>query len=286
MSLILNYTERADSLNPPQDFCEVKEKYKKFYQETNSSFFMKIKNACDCIEEFFKEKVNNKSSQFFISFNGGKDCLAALILFKYYFYCKTFSLDFSLESSFNLFLRKENDFKLNSSSGFKFYFIYFLSEKAFDEELAYVKQISLRENVETFFLKSDYVSGLKFLIKNFDLDSVVMGTRRDDMLGNTKEKINKQMEEKLIHPSSQPYPSFTRFYPIFNFTFEDIWRIILISNYPYLELYDKGYSSIGNRNNTLVNHHLKYETEEGIFFLPAWCLADSLTERSFRRVNC
>jgi 3'-phosphoadenosine 5'-phosphosulfate sulfotransferase (PAPS reductase)/FAD synthetase len=286
MSIMLNYSSRADPINESQDFCEIKEKYKKFYREINTNFFIKIKNACVCIEEFFQEKMNNKTNHFFISFNGGKDCLAALILFKYFFYCKTLSIDYTLESSFNLFLRKENDFKFNSCSLYKFYFIYFVSEKAFDEELAYVRQISIKENVETFYLNSDFVSGLKFLIKNFDLDSVVMGTRRDDMLGSTKEKINKLMEEKLIHPSSQPYPSFTRFYPIFNFTFEDIWRIILITNYPYLDLYDKGYSSIGKKHNTFVNPNLKYENDEGVFYLPAWCLSDSITERSFRSLNC
>ncbi len=131
-------------------------------------------------------------------------------------------------------------------------------------------------------LEADYIKGLNFLIENNNLKSIIMGTRADDIKGDKK-------NDTLIHPSTSPYPIFSRFYPIYNFDYEDIWRLILLTKFEYLELYDRGYSSIGNKFNTELNENLKIiinkeDKTNHILYLPAFCLDQSLSEseRIFR----
>ena len=107
-----------------------------------------------------------------------------------------------------------------------------------------------------------------------------MGTRKDDIIKYKPD--TRDIEKSLTDPSTAPYPNFLRFYPIFSFDFDDIWRLILITKYEYLNLYDCGFSSIGNRFNTQVNENLKIDEN---LVLPAWCLQESISERSFRKEN-
>ncbi len=51
-------------------------------------------------------------------------------------------------------------------------------------------------------------------------------------------------------------------------------------NLPYCELYDKGYTSIGNTQNTSKNFFLL--NTDGISYLPSFKLEDEKNERNFR----
>jgi len=212
----------------------------------------------------------------FISFNGGKDCLAAYILIKYYFFCQERWLDYSNFSSFVNF----NNNNISFTTNYKIYFVYFISDNNFLEEENYVINFSKKEMIEVFYLYTDYISGLNFLIKNFNLKLIVMGTRLNDFGNNNDADV----KHNLIHPSTHPYPCFSRFYSIFNFTFEDVWRLILLGKFDYLNLYNKGYSSLGKKNNTKINENLRLNDR---FILPAWCLEQEQfrTERSYRSNN-
>jgi len=240
-------------------------------------FFNKIKFAMNSLDELFAQNVINKSDKLAISFNGGKDCLAAYIVIKYYFFCKKFAYSYDL-NSFVTFCNessenKENHYNLKETG---VYFIYFLNDDYFKEEEDYVIDFIRKEKIDSFCFYSDIVTGLKFLIQNYDLKFVIMGVRDDDVSLSYKQKLNSQ---NLLHPSTNPYPTFLRFYPIYNFTFEDVWKIILVSNYKYLELYDKGFSSIGKKHNTMVNQNLIINNS----ILPAWCLKKYDSEREFRK---
>ena len=197
-------------------------------------FLNKIIFAMNSLDELYAQNVINKSDKLGISFNGGKDCLAAYIVIKYYFFCKKFGYAYNL-NSFVTFCNESSESKENNCylKEMGVYFIYFLNDDYFEEEENYVIDFIRREKMDNFCFYSDTFTGLKFLIQNYDLKFVIMGVRDDDISYSSKEKLNSQ---KLLHPSTSPYPTFLRFYPIYNFNFEDVWKIILVSNFKYLEL--------------------------------------------------
>lgn len=283
---------------------------KKYYEKISPNFFEKIKYSLDRLEEAFSSNEHFTKEKIYLSFNGGKDCLAAYILVKYYLYCEENSLDYSIIKSFESFITEKHK-PLNNSKRIRF--VYFMNKKNYDCEEDYAWNFSKKEEVEIHFCYSDYILGLNFLIQKSDLKYIIMGTRADDI------KKDFPRSENLIHASTAPYPEFLRFYPVYKFDYADIWRLILLTKFEYLELYDKGFSSIGNKYNTKINENLIFkmsqqpanlqpaeECKSSIyadnidqevncsyndnnnslnFLLPAWCLKEMLSERSFRNIE-
>ena len=65
-----------------------------------------------------------------------------------------------------------------------------------------------------------------------------------------------------------------------------VWQFIRGLYVPYPSLYDAGYTSLGNPDNTKPNPALKYETEAGEErFKPAYLLEDQSLERQGRSQN-
>jgi 3'-phosphoadenosine 5'-phosphosulfate sulfotransferase (PAPS reductase)/FAD synthetase len=252
-----------------ENFDNIQTKFREFYKQIPNEFMDKLIFSLNCVNDLFVNNTISLNDKIFFAFNGGKDCLAAYILVKYYFYCKSLNLDNSLKESYKQFAQNHDSFLLKNEN---IYFIYFAHDKNFKEEEIYVQEFAKKENIQIYYIYSDYVGGLNFLIKYYSMKLVIMGTRKDDL----KFPLN---NESLIHPSTCPYPEFLRFYPVFNWNFEDIWRLIISSNFDYLELYNQGYSSIGKKNNTEINQNLKCGEKK---ILPAWCLEDFISERNFR----
>ncbi len=276
----LNQQRNVDLKNYISDFR------RKHFSNIPDIFFLKIKLSLDCLHEALMNNSNFDTKNIFLSFNGGKDCLAAYIILKYYLFCKEKNIQYSNKNSFDIFIQQKNEALINSK---KIKFVYFLNKKNFESEEDYVVNFSKKENVEIFYIHGDYILGLNFLIQNFSLKFILMGTRLNDM----KQNNNNLNKEDLIHESTAPYPHFFRFYPVYKFEYEDIWRLILISNFDYLGLYDIGFSSIGNKLNTKINRNLIYKEtgnvknddvsyDEQELLLPAWCLKSGESERSFR----
>jgi FAD synthetase len=121
----------------------------------------------------------------------------------------------------------------------------------FSEEETYVFDIIKNEEVDTIYLNSDFISGIYFLKSRFpEISNIYMGIRQIDL------SENKQTSLTFVEKSTSPYPNFNRIYPIINWTYEDVWRLIILMDYPYLSLYDKGYTSIGKFTETQMNQHL------------------------------
>jgi 3'-phosphoadenosine 5'-phosphosulfate sulfotransferase (PAPS reductase)/FAD synthetase len=104
-----------------------------------------------------------------------------------------------------------------------------------------------------------------------------MGTRKSDI--KTAEEAER-ISNTLLHESTKPFPHFMRYYPVFLLSYSDIWMLILSADFPYLNLYDKGYSSIGHKDNTKVNINL-YNKIDNTYY-PAWYLQNEESERKFR----
>lgn len=75
------------------------------------------------------------------------------------------------------------------------------------------------------------------------------------------------------------WPEFTRVHPLLNWSYEDIWDYIQQNRLAYCSLYDKGYTSLGDSDNTVPNEQLK--RSDGTF-APAYELEDPSLERNCR----
>jgi 3'-phosphoadenosine 5'-phosphosulfate sulfotransferase (PAPS reductase)/FAD synthetase len=240
-------------------------KFQNYYNTITNDFMEKIIYSLNHFVEISSEK------NIFISFNGGKDCLSCYILLKYYFYCQANNIDYSSKESYIQFTQNHKQFVVKDKNIF---LIYFINENNFELEEDYVINFAKEEGVKIIYLYADYINGMKFLLQKFQLNMIIMGTRKDDV-----KSYSEGDEASLLFPSTTPYPEFMRFLSVFNWCYEDIWRLIISSKTSYIKLYDQGYSSIGRRTNSKINKNLVF-AEDLIY--PAWCLDDKISERIFR----
>lgn len=243
------------------------------------------------------------SSKLSISFNGGKDSIAALISVKFFFYLKQKEEENEQSKSNQtsqikekvLFIKNIN--KVNTYENFLNFtnkrqglsykinpdyvkIIIFINNDIFNEEIDYLISILKHENLPYLILFSSFKDGLFYSTQQENIRNIVMGIRVDDhSLKQGKEGLSYQ-NQQFISKSDGGYPDFIRIYPIFEFDYYEIWGLILLVDYPYPLLYDIGYSSIGRRSMTDKNSQLKYEEDE---YLPAYCLEDIKSERVFRK---
>ena len=92
-----------------------------------------------------------------------------------------------------------------------------------------------------------------------------MGNRRTDPWSQ---------ELKPIDPSSEGWPQFMRVFPILDWDYCTVWKFLRLFNLPYCNLYDLGYTSLGEKKNSIPNPHLKKDGEDD-GYRPAYELMDS-----------
>ena len=87
----------------------------------------------------------------------------------------------------------------------------------------------------------------------------------------------------LLHNYIILYIIYYIIYHIIYYIYAKVWQFIRGLSLPYPSLYDAGYTSLGNPDNTKPNPALKYETESGEErFKPAYELQDQSLERQGR----
>ena len=100
-----------------------------------------------------------------------------------------------------------------------------------------------------------------------------MGNRRGDPWSRDLEPICK---------SSSGWPDFYRVFPILDWEYSDIWKFLKTFNLPYSKLYDQGYTSLGEKHNTIKNPHLKQQVDDVVTYMPAYKLKNGDYERDSR----
>ena len=98
-------------------------------------------------------------------------------------------------------------------------------------------------------------SGLSSLIDNYNISAVFLGVRNSDF----KKPIQDEFE-----PTTEGWPEAMRVMPILKWNYHDIWEYITILKIPVCSLYEKGYTSIGSKIDTLPNPNL-FDIENGTY---------------------
>jgi FAD synthetase len=84
--------------------------------------------------------------------------------------------------------------------------------------------------------------------------AAILGTRDGDPNASSQKKFC---------PTDSDWPKMMRVNPILCWKFDDIWNFIRQLNLPYPSLYDRGYTSLGDRKNTRPNPALSVTDEDG-----------------------
>ena len=71
-----------------------------------------------------------------------------------------------------------------------------------------------------------------------------------------------------LHPNGPNFPTYTRSFPLLDWTYAQVWEYLRAFNVPYCILYDQGYTSLGEIHNSIPNPVLR--NEDGLTFKPAW----------------
>jgi phosphoadenosine phosphosulfate reductase len=96
---------------------------------------------------------------------------------------------------------------------------------------AYHKTDSKDEKME--ILRIAKINAINFALDEYDINAFVAGIRWDEHEARSDETYFSER------------PSHMRVHPILHFTLEDIWTYIKTFDVPYVNLYDKGYKSLG-----------------------------------------
>lgn len=110
----------------------------------------------------------------------------------------------------------------------------------------------------------------RFLGENPKIRAVMVGVRRQDP---------HCAQLHSFDPTDNGWPAFVRVHPILEWHYPDVWRYLRGNSVPYCVLYDRGYTSLGDRSRTLPNPALRIENDR---YRPAYLLEDEEEERAGR----
>lgn len=161
-------------------------------------------------------------------------------------------------------LYKRSSYK---SSDFTVPSLYFEEEDPFEECEEFMEFMMTSFNFRPLVLKNpDNYAKSKFMkvemeriVKEKDLKAVIMGSRRTDpYCGNLTYMSKSSVEDG--------WPDFMRVNPIIDWDFKEIWYFFNACKITYCSLYDKGYTYLGDKQDTVPNPYLRAKNG---WYLPA-----------------
>lgn len=183
----------------------------------------------------------------FISFNGGKDCTVLLHLM--------------------LAVLKRNYIEYNTPV----LCMYVKSKMPFDEIDKFIADMQEFYGLEVITIDSCIKEALtNILNERPNLKACLMGTRRTDPFSQNLQHFKM---------TDNGWPEVMRVSPLLDWDYGEVWDYLLDFKVPYCGLYDQGYTSLGNVDNSDRNPDLYYNGS----YLPAYKLLDGSKERSGRR---
>jgi FAD synthetase len=241
------------------------EKLKNFL-ETSNDFKLKIKLQKTLLT--LKESISN--FKLFLSFNGGKDCTLLLYLY-------LFALD-SMKNTQNNLPKKQflepnssSESETNPQDYLKFNFenikcLYVAPTDPFQAVEDFIAKTVEKYSLQLFKYHDSLKKSLELFLSENECNACLMGTRSTDPYSD---------KLKTFQQTDQGWPAVMRIHPLLDWSYKDVWDVLLLIGEEYCELYDLGYTSLGSIQNTRPNSFLK----NGDSFLPAFMLQDQSKER-------
>lgn len=182
-----------------------------------------------------------------IGFNGGKDCTAVLHL--YVAFVKKYFPD-NTKSITGLYLKNANPF---------------------EEAQEFIKNCEANYNLRMIVISASIKEGLENLKETHpNIKAVIMGTKRHDPYSS---------QLKCFTMTDASWPSYMRVFPILDWSYGEVWDFLRTFELPYCQLYDEGYTSLGDPKNTLKNKSLLLSDGR---YSPAYMLPEDKLEREGR----
>lgn len=179
-----------------------------------------------------------------MSYNGGKDCLVMLILILATLHQRRDTLP--------------QDFRLDS--------VYINSEIPFSQMTEFINWSNKHYGLHLVPIKAALKEGFEqYLAERPAIKRVIIGIRHTDPYGS---------QLQFEQCTDGDWPRFTRVHPMLDWQYVEIWDFLVGTDVRYCSMYDDGYTSLGGRDNTMPNPHLKAPEGAGVDYLPAYMLTD------------
>lgn len=150
--------------------------------------------------------------------------------------------------------------------------VFILKEDEFPQVLKHINFVCSLYDIDIQIF-SDMKGALEQLINKHKVSHVFTGIRLSDPYGP---------KTSLVQKTDSDWPQVVLVNPLLNWSSTDIWKYIFDNNLPYCELYDQGYTSLGETTNTFKNHLLfNFDSQT---YIPAFSADDSVDERA-NRIN-
>jgi len=223
------------------------DKIQKYLSESDDQHISEVvENSLNVVEKCFNKYGPEGVS---VCFNGGKDCIVMLHLVHAFFQ------------------KHYADKQLKS--------FYISEEKTFPEVDSYMNNC-----ISTYRLSNSVYPGpmkdalAKMMEEDTAIQATILGVRNGDPGSRNLSDFS---------PTDGDWPRVMRVNPILQWSYSGIWRFLRGLSIPYPVLYDQGYTSLGNPDNTVKNPSLAYMDPLGVErFKPAYCLEDPTQERRGR----
>ncbi|GBM80096.1 FAD synthase [Araneus ventricosus] len=215
------------------------------YAKNNNSF---LQSAILVTEEILSQY---SPSEICICFNGGKDCTALLHLL------------------YGCVQRRNPDDWENIKV------LYVKSGETFKEVDVFIETTVKNYKLNLVTMNGNLKDSFKAFLENYPkVKAVFMGSRKGD-----------PGTENLDHfcQTDDDWPSVLRVLPILNWSYSEVWQFIRNLQLPYCILYDRGYTSLGLKSQTVQNSALLVADIRGFrIYNPAYMLKDPKDERNSR----
>jgi len=187
----------------------------------------KVKKSKEIILEAAKKW---KNKEICIAWTGGKDSTVLLHLVKTTFNDKVPFLVMFNDST--LEFPEVYQFIKKITKGWKLNLIW---QKHLPEDLKAYEQAEREKNKEMAMeiMRIAKINAINYALSKYKIKAFMSGIRWDEH--------EARANEKYLSPRS----THTRVHPILHFTLDDIWDYIKTFKVPYVNLYDKGYKSLG-----------------------------------------
>ncbi|XP_043660303.1 FAD synthase [Drosophila teissieri] len=211
--------------------------------ESNDQLRHKLEHS----EEVIKRAMTlYKPNEMMLSFNGGKDCTVLLDIL-----ARMTSLTTSMPLGA----------------------VYVKSANPFEELETFVDNSVQRYGLQLRIYQGALKVAFEQLIaEDSQVKAIFLGCRRSDPEG---------FDLCDMAPTNNGWPAMMRIFPLLEWSYHDIWSYLRSNNLPYCCLYDRGYTSLGDRSSTRLNPNLlSYDEKLGkMTYRPAYELEDVLLER-------